>query len=707
MNEINEFTAALHLAAKALQFYTAEHPRGVEALTTLDKSINAVLEKRPRFAISVSKGMLLLDGQPLEADQSHVKAPVKALAKELDARQLGGFIITKGVNYRELTELVRLFVMKPQQIKDAGGPDEIFRRADVIHIRISHVRYEAVTDGEEVVRAGMIRRPEDADSDSLGVLLRRYLLREGAVGGETSEEDIKKINEAVATPENTRALLKESMTGAAPEVQLAMILSIRNLSAGSLRDALLPALEEMVGKAEGDILSQLVAVSASSDPQVELLRARVAELGISREQLDEVLSVVGWEKLSWSEKIEKLLTGNRIFDFPPEKLIVFVRELLEAGKREEVFYLLERYTRGIEHDSYSVRQNIADTLGQIATFIASPGVGPQVEQLLARATLNHFVKESDARMHATLGEAAASLITAFAASGRSDVALQTLTRLEAAVGVAAPNAPVRQAHESMGRAFAEPRRAAQMIGQIMTADAEALNKSVIPLVVHVGTALAPFLIDALANEEDRNRRGRLIRVLKAVGKPAHPFLLEALQSQTWYVVRNTLNVLGDIGEREHVTAIGKKLTHGDARVRRAAARTLGKIGGPESEALLATAVRDKDPETQNEVLLCLGSMKAQSAVPAVCDLAKSRGDEKVRETAMATLGQIGSDAALPALGDILRPKGIFSRESLAIRAAAAKALAAIGTPEARQLLRNAVSTESDRAAKEAFAKYVT
>jgi hypothetical protein len=670
MIEISEFTSALHLATKALQFYTAEHPRGVDALTNLDRAANALLQNRPRITIVVAKGNLIVEGTPVGGESGAIKAHVKSLAQELEARQLGGVILTQGVTYRELTELVRLFVMKPQQIREAGGADEIFKRAEMMHIRISHVRYEAITEGEEVVWSKDARRGGGSGSEegaeSLESMLRRYLEMNpsGTLGGAEGEGGSGGTGEP-------------SGGGGTGDIDV---------------DALRRRLQEAMAGAGG----------------VELLRARLEELGISREQLDEIVSVVGWDKLSVDEKIEKLLTGTRIFDFPREKFLVFVRELLEAKRFEEAHRVLEAYVRGLEKDSFSMRHNIVDTLSQIAAFIDTPGVSPEIDQLLIRAILNHFVRETDPKMAVAVADAVASLCTSLVATGRPDVALRTLSRLESAVAVAAPDAAVRQAYDGLARGFSDPKRAAKIIAHIFAVDAEALAKSVVPLATHLGVALVPALMDALASEDDRNRRGRLVRVLKAIGKPAHPFLLESLQSQTWFVVRNTLNILGDIGERDHASAIGKRLQHGDARVRRAAARALGKIGGPESEALLVGAIGDRDAETQNEVLLCLGSMKAQSAVPALGELAKSRSfSAEARELAMTTLGQIGSETAVPALGEVLRPKGIFARESLSIRLAAARALAAIGTPAAQQAIRQAVAGENDRAAREALAKFAT
>ena len=719
MQEVTDFTAALHLAAKALQFYTAEHPRGAEALAALDRAANALVAQRPRVSIVATKGALLVDGAPLASEAARNKAHVTAFARELEARDFGGIILMQGVTYRELVELVRLFVMRPQQVRNAGGPDEIFRHADVIHVRISHVRYEAITEGEEVVWSETARRAEQLagfeGADGLPALLKKFLLLQNVdtreAGDQLPETELEGLGEkadeiAAKMPDKVRDALKQAIEGVEPEVQLALLLNIASLPEGALRSALQPAAREVMATAESDTdaLAHLLGQTSLDAAGIELLRARLSNLGISREQLDELIGVIGWDKLSTAEKIEKLLTGGRIFSFPREKLVVFIRDLIEQGRLDDAFRLLDAYARGLEQDTFTVRQNVIDTFGQVAPLIESPGVNPQIEQLLSRAILNHFVKESDARMRATVANAVASLCTALASAGRADVALRTLTRLEAAVNVAAPDAAVRQSYAALGSAFAEPRRAAKLVAQIFASDAETFGKAVAPMVAQLGGALVPALIETLTNEEDRNRRGRLVRTIKSIGRPAYPSLLEALHAPAWYVVRNTLNILGDIGEHDHAGAIGKKMEHSDARVRRAAARSLGKIGGPESEMLLVEALGERDGETLTEVLLALASMKAQRAAPALSDMARSRSlPADVRETVITTLGSIGSDIAVPALGDVMRPRGLFVREPLQIRVAAARALAAIATPEALTTLRNAIAAESDRNVRATFA----
>lgn len=624
MQEAAEVATALQLSTKALQFYTPDHPRVVEAIAHLEQACLALLAQHPRVALTASKGSLLVDGQPFVTPPGQIKA----FAAELEKRQISGVILSAGITRRELLELVRLLTMRPEQIKTGGGADQILGRAEVTHVRISHVRYEAVTEGEEVVWSKSVRRIDGPDATTALPAILQAL----AAGEEVKPEDLR----------------------------------------------------------------LLMDVMANQDEQLTLLRERLDEMGISREHFDEVLNFISWDKLGLDERVENLLEGNRVFAMPSGKFQRFIRELLEADRSQAIQRLLERYVSGLAQDAVAVRLSVSDGLGQIVTL----HLPRESEQLVGTAILNRFVLETDARVKVVVAQAAANLLAMLVSTGRCEPALRVLERLDS-------TAPL--AMDALAPAFGEAHRATELITQICTCDPESLARFVMPLVVRLGGAIAPHLIEALGNEEDRNRRGRLVKALKAIGEPAYPFIVDALRSPTWYVVRNALNVLGDIGTPDQVEAIGRGLAHSDPRVRRAAARALGKIGGPDAERLLVGAMTDKDAETQAEVLLCLGSMKAQSAIPGLAELARAKllgTDEKVQELAVTTLGQIGTDAVVPALGEILRAKSFFGGSTPVIRIAAARALSMIKTPAARGVLKSAASAESDRATRAAIEKLI-
>jgi hypothetical protein len=683
MQQAVDVVTTLQLGVKALQFYSPDHPRVVEALTNLEQACATLLAERSRVSLTASKGAILLDGAPLPAATVHTRT----LAAELERRQLGGIVLLAGVRRQELLELTRLLTVRPEQLHGADGAEEMLQRAAVEHVRISRVRYEAVTADEEVVWSATVRRGE-ADptaAQSLPSLLRQYLMQKTA-----SEDDGDQLRQALTAATSTAAgqpvppqdVLREALAELEPVAQLALLVSLDRLPQGEAREAL--------RSAAVDPMQTLLATLSGNDEQLSLLRDRLADLGISREQLDEILEVMTWDKLTFDERIAKLSTGSRIFDFPADKFLRFVRELLDAGRNADVRGLLGRYAAGLAHDAVFVRRTVCSTLGQVALLVRQPGFPRDVEQLVGTALLNYVMTEKDVALTRTIGDAAGNFIAMLVATGRNEPALRVLARFDHAIAEAPPDAPVRLAVEAIVESFGEAHRAAAFVAQSVSADPDSFARYVVPLLTRAGGAASPALIEALSSEEDRNRRGRLVKALKTIGEPAYPHLIDTLRSPAWFVVRNALNVLGDIGRPEHVEAIAKRLDHGDPRVRRAAARALGKIGGPEAEAHLVGAIEDRDEETQAEVLMCLGAMKAQSAVPALAELTRVKligAEEKVKELAITALGQIGTDEAVNVLGEIVRPRGIFSRPTPAIKAAAIRALSTIQTPAARNLLR--------------------
>jgi hypothetical protein len=748
MRSVADFAAALHLSAKALQFYSAEHPRSQEAIQELERATAGLLVARSRVSLTAAKGTLLLDGEPVAIDGAHVKR----LAAELERRDVRGFNLMSGVTGRELMELARLLAQRPEQIKGSGGAEELLKGANVPHIRISHTRYEAVNEGEEVVSAksdGENSSSAPSLTDALAGLLERHLLGQrfdGTAGGGTgsgsgdggteaadaaggaggSETDARTVEDALLAallagdeeepPALTmlargREILRKVLDGMEPLAQLALLVSLDRLPPSRARDAFQAAAVELTGTFAGggpagnDAFTSLVGRLSQRTEEAVLLQERLTAMSVSREQLDEVLAIVTWEKLSFEERTEKLTSSDQALSFPPEKLVQFIAELLENRHYPDVMRIVERYARGIDHQSIFIRHNVSDVLAQLALFMKSPGLPRQVEQIIGTAILNHFVREREPQMKGRVAEGAANLIAMLTATGRGEPALRALTQLENAAAATPPGSQPRQFVAALEGALGEPFRAQEIITQLVTADAETVNQMVMPLVEYLGGIIAPHAIEALGTEEDRNRRGRLVKALKAIGEPAFPFLVSALHAPVWYVARNAINVLGDIGTREHVRPIGRNLSHGDPRVRRAATRALSKIGGEEAEAFLAAAIQDRDRETQNEVLVCLGSMKGGRAVPEILELIRSRrADDSIRELAVTTLGHIGSEAAIPALGELLRSRTLLGREPVAIRIAAGAALGKINSRAARAVLQSALSIETDRTVKEVLSE---
>jgi HEAT repeat protein len=294
--------------------------------------------------------------------------------------------------------------------------------------------------------------------------------------------------------------------------------------------------------------------------------------------------------------------------------------------------------------------------------------------------------------------------------GQMTKALLMLRKLESVAGAAATATPWKQDlyHELLDRLMNEE-RLKQLLDLMYAQDLDTVARDYHPLFTFFGGRAAIRLLEALETEQDRSRRGRLIKAIKTIGKPALQHLESALRSPTWYLVRNALNLLGDLTAVELIEQMSVTLEHDDERVRRAAARALGKLGGVRVERFLIDALHTKSGETQMEILSALGTLKAESAIDAIAGLTRSRTfgrtEDPVRLKAIETLGAIGSPKVVAPLAELARRKGALAgHEPTIVRKASCLALLAVGSLEAYKEVQAVAESDPDAGLREELSK---
>jgi len=253
--------------------------------------------------------------------------------------------------------------------------------------------------------------------------------------------------------------------------------------------------------------------------------------------------------------------------------------------------------------------------------------------------------------------------------------------------------------EGRGRAHAERIMASRNIAVrplewFFREEASPQAARVLPLFDYLGDPGAHTLTEFLEEEGSFKRRRRIMEILLHLGPLALPALKKSLVKGSWYLMRNALNLVADMGEAEAFEYVVPCLEHPDLRVLQAAVRAAEKTGANKAERFLVELLPNAAVERQLELLQGLGQIKASGAIPTIEPLT-AKGPESVRVKALETLGQIGDASALPILATVLKRKGRIFRtaEPLPIRMASAKALAAFGTAEARHILEQILNLE--------------
>ena len=706
MTPFIEFTALLQRTVKGVQLYgSTGHARAREALDQLVAQTGRMLAGTPRLQIVVSQNRIFVDGQLLREQNP----TLKWFTEQLMERRLNGFVMAHGITPEELERVVQILVLKPQKLADSGGAAQLLSEIDASHVRLSHVRYEEVREGEIVV-------PEDAllgDGSSGGGGLSPSVGFGGGTTGPGGTDGSGGTGNAVGGP-GTGAVQGGGFPDL-PNGQLTEEEAIRQLAsltqawAGNAQDA------ETDGDATGGgrslhraVRFQTFAANVSTflrEQSVDLirLRSRLSDMGVSKDELEELLHAISWERLGTEERIAKMLEQNFIFELPSEKVLSFILELIRLERNSDAARLIEKLGTGLFAESHETRRTSADSFIRIATWGTEPGLPAEIETFVDKILLTHFVRESDPHIHERSVLAFENLYDSWIAREQIPKAYQILRKLEGASAAGAAQAPWKgEAFGLLAAKLTSAPRMKALLAKMFARDAEVAASTYHPLLALFGERAAQRLLEALAEEEDRGRRGRLVKAVKSIGKPALQSLHEATKSQTWYLVRNALNLIGDLVAVDLADDAVEALAHSDDRVRRAAARALGKLGGIRAEKQLGDALASNEPETQMEILAALGAMKGDTAIPQIAELTKKRigrGDDSVRLRAIEILGQIGSAAAIAPLTELLRRKGLLGGgESNEIRAAAAKALGALnalGLQEARQAADAIIGVEGD------------
>lgn len=211
----------------------------------------------------------------------------------------------------------------------------------------------------------------------------------------------------------------------------------------------------------------------------------------------------------------------------------------------------------------------------------------------------------------------------------------------------------------------------------------------------LGAPMAEAVAEALADTSDRSARRNFIDTLVALGEPGIREAERMIDDGRWFVVRNGVSILGEVGGDRAIEHLTSALGHDDARVRREAVMALARIGGEDAGDLLVGMVDDPDPDVRAAVAMALGVLKVERAVKPLLQRLDREDETDVKVQIIRALGALGDPGAVSAI-EKRAVASFFSRPPTPLRIAAYKALSDIGTPHAMKLLEQAADDKDDQ-----------
>ncbi len=182
---------------------------------------------------------------------------------------------------------------------------------------------------------------------------------------------------------------------------------------------------------------------------------------------------------------------------------------------------------------------------------------------------------------------------------------------------------------------------------------------VLELLARAGDAAVELLVQQLLNSQDPQERRAYFDSIIALDLNA-TMLFDLVRDSRWFVVRNAVALLGEMGVDQADVIMLPLLAHEDDRIRIAVARALMRLGSAKAMHGLHGAIDDKHPEVRRLAAAAYGlpgtgggGVRPPAARLAVA-LDKER-DEDVALEMLASLGKLGSADAVQRLLRIAQP----------------------------------------------------
>lgn len=226
------------------------------------------------------------------------------------------------------------------------------------------------------------------------------------------------------------------------------------------------------------------------------------------------------------------------------------------------------------------------------------------------------------------------------------------------------------------------------------------------ILVTISSEEVALALSHIISHESRQVRQNVLKILSELGKASLNIFTRILEDDAyfereelkrelpdskWYIIRNSIFVLGALKDPEGCKALRMRIADEDVRVRQAIISALEKIRGDQASDLLLVIAEDPDREIREAAIIALGIIGRSDIAPELINLAQRRRTEVIQ--IIIALGNFGGEDAKKFLSDILIDPQLqseltsnrSSREELKL--AAIKALGRIGDEKSIETIR--------------------
>jgi len=621
----------LAFAARALAVYPGAHPAVAKGLTAALASLSSLLAETGPIELAVTRNGFVRGEERFDSS-----APIR-LAELLRRRGAAALRVEPGVTAGEIERLLRALAPVDRRRRAAGSLAAELAAGGSTHLAVTDLDFSSLVlvEGE---LAGEVSRGEEG---TVWEELVRRLVQGGAVPSDRLAAWLAGGGSAAGL---VRSLLGGAESGADPAARAASIAAALRAVVSAYAEsptahelASLTALASVLSGEERELLAQEVTRATAGRTGGE--RALAAFFSSFPEREAERLrgsaraAAGGSGPSGDTERVGRL---RRAFGAADVDALDDPRGAkgLDAGA-----LLLELAAPPATQGPVPLANKLLDELAGTAIQRSTPPLLLELAEQLdlapaARSVVLH-------RLEAAYRE--------LLASGRLAQATELVESVERR---AAGEDEFAQALRRVAERLAS-RESLTYLARVLSELSDSGLAQARLLVERLGPTAARHLLGELSESEDRAQRHRLLALLSKLGPLVVRDATRLLADPRWYVVRNVLLLLRQVGDPGSLAAVRRCADHPDLRVKLEAIRNLFAFDQDLPRELLRRALSAPDPRLAGEAIdLAAEGRMVEAAAPlaellvAWDPLGRRRG---VRLKAIRALAAIGDPSVLPRL----------------------------------------------------------
>ncbi len=227
-----------------------------------------------------------------------------------------------------------------------------------------------------------------------------------------------------------------------------------------------------------------------------------------------------------------------------------------------------------------------------------------------------------------------------------------------------------------------------------------LRKIVVEKVDKFGVESIPYLMELLKESEDKEVRFSLLKIIESIGEEALDIVKKYLSDKRWYVRRNAILIMGNIGDESILDDIyALKDDHEQVQVE--LIRTLRHILKNKAEPYLLPFLDSNYSQVQKYLLSVLSAFISEEGITALnkrllLETFSKEEEFEIKKSICAILEEKGNSQSIEALTRIVEAKKVFGIPLYPeeLRFNAVKAVAEIGGVQAEKLLKSLIKDRS-------------